>query len=131
MSSTLKSQIADAIDVGPGRIWRFVPEEGGVTYTVLLHDYRKFTGVTPTPKEQMPELKQNDHFTVIETDRGKIYLTDEQMAVLEKPEKATRAKLRQVGEALFIPGASGKNKAPLIRAITQWRNDAIHGTPIP
>ena len=114
-SKDIAKNLALAIEVDPSEIlgYRNYYDKG---YTVILKDYRKFTGVTPKS-----DLETAAAFDPEPADNYPAGLPNDLKLIYDNPNKFKVQELRSLAYFLPIRDASALKKAPLIDEIESWK----------
>lgn len=112
----LLAGLATTLEIEPDQIllYKATSSTFAPGYTVILTDYRKFTGVIPD--YQIEEPDEENMVTV-----NGIELPAELVVIYNNPKDYNRADLRELGAYLKIPKARTLNKAPLISKINAFK----------
>lgn len=121
----LLAGLANTLEIEPDQIMLYKATSSTFApgYTVILTDYRKFTGVIPDY-----QIEEPDEYTLI--DVNGVYLPPELVVIYNNPKDYNRADLRELAAYLEIPKARTLNKAPLIREIKTIKEQPTKQEPL-
>ena len=110
--------LALALEISPDEIlgYKQYPHKG---YTVIMRDFRKFTGVQPASDEELEaELAQ------IDADAYPADMPDELKPIYDTPRRYKLQELRNLAYFLEIRDASALRKMPLLDEIDAYKTRA-------
>lgn len=116
----LVAGLAKTIEVEPDQIMIYTltgqPLGQPTAYTVILKDYRKYTGVIPNYNIDPPD---ETHLVDIQG----VSLPAEYIPYYTNPKEYTRADLRDLAAYLQIPDARNLNKNVLVKRINTYKEE--------
>ena len=113
--SDLTTNLALTLEISPDQILTYKPYDAG--YTVILTDYRKFTGVQPAEPKPEPAREPGPYAGYYPD-----ALPEKLLDVYNTPEVYTKIHLVELAQALQISRATRLTKAQLLEEIQTWKD---------